>query len=477
MQTLKVAPKVQLFATDIDDAAIEVARAGRYPAALLDNVSQDRIERFFIGDGTNYVVAKDVRDLCIFASHSVIRDPPFSRIDLVSCRNLLIYMNAELQARVFPIFHFALKPGGFLFLGISENASQSGDLFVPLDKKKRIFQRRDHARAHVPIAASGLGARTQTTSGTGAFGSDAVNLQRSVEQRVLERFAPAHVVVNRDGEVVYYSSRTGKYVEAAAGLPSRLILTMARKGLRLDLRSALQEALEKRRVVSRDRIAIEIDDRFQVVNLMVEPLPHQDSDPLFLVVFTDVGPMLSLDEAAAKGRMVPDVDGAVEKLHAELQETRERLQSIIEEYETALEELKSSNEELVSVNEEIQSTNEELETSKEELQSVNEEVHSVNLTLAEKVDDSTAPTATCATSSRAPRSPRSFSTGIWSSAASRRRSPKSSISSRPIPAARSVDIVSQLDYGDLKADVLACWRPARRSSGRCSGWIASRATT
>ena len=298
------APKVQVFATDIDDAALEVARAGRYPAALLDDVSQERLERFFIGDGTSYVVAKDVRDLCIFSSHSVIRDPPFSRIDLVSCRNLLIYLNAELQERVIPIFHYALRPGGFLFLGISENVSQHGDLFLPLDKKQRIFQRRDHVRApiHCPAGRPRAEPRGRSRPRCG----DA-RLQRA-EPAAVGRTAGSRAL--RPGARRRQPRRRGRLLLGADRQVPRGRRRRAEPphphAWHARACGSICAALSRKRGRSgrssaRDRIAIEIDDRVQVVDLMIEPLPEQDSDPLFLVLFTDVGPMLSLDEAAARG--------------------------------------------------------------------------------------------------------------------------------------------------------------------------------
>ncbi|MFL5335531.1 MAG: chemotaxis protein CheB [Geminicoccaceae bacterium] len=382
---LRVAPKVQVFGTDIDDAALAVARAARYPSGAFAGVSPERLRRFFHEEGGVYQLIREVRDLCIFSTHSVVRDPPFSRIDLISCRNLLIYFDGELQSKVMPIFHYALRPGGYLFLGVSENVSQNTDLFVAVDKQHRLFQRRDHATSQpqLPLLLAGsrvLPGRPPHRSGDGTA------LQRTIEARVLERFGPAHVVVNRDGDVLFYSPRTGRYLEQPSGQPSRQLLSMARKGLRLELRAALQEAVETRRVVSRERIAVESEDRVQLIALIVEPLPDFEADPLFLVVFTDLGPSVSQEEAAMRDRAALDGGGTMAELDTELRHTRDRLQSTIEEYETALEELKAANEELVSMNEELQSTNEELETSKEEIQSVNEELHTVNQELGAKVD-------------------------------------------------------------------------------------------
>jgi two-component system, chemotaxis family, CheB/CheR fusion protein len=379
-------PRVQVFATDIDESALAIARAARYPAAMLANVAPERLKRHFRQDAESYVVAKEVRDLCIFSAHSVIRDPPFSRMDLVSCRNLLIYFNAELQDSVLPVFHYALKPGGYLFLGPSETVSRHGELFAPIEKKHRIFQRRPVLSGDVRIPSwvpKVTGARVAARGHIGIRKDQ--RLRQHVEASVLEHFAPAHTVIEADGNVLYYSSRTGKYLEPEVGSPSRQILAQARKGLRLELRAALREAVEKRAAVVRERVEVEIDDRVQVIRLTVQPLFDGEHDPLYLVVFNDLGPPVTHEQASLSR---PSGDsGDVASLEEELRETRDRLQGTIEEYETALEELKSGNEELVSVNEELQSTNEEMETSKEELQSVNEELHTVNSALAAKVDE------------------------------------------------------------------------------------------
>ncbi len=389
METLRAVPKVQIFATDIDEPALSVARAARYPEPLLDGVSEERRRKYFIADDGSFVLSKDVRDLCVFSPHSVIRDPPFSKLDLVSCRNLLIYFGPDVQSQVIPTFHYALRPGGYLFLGTSENVSQFSELFTPLDKKNRVFRSREDApnRARVPLVVSGLRPAPfpMSTGSNPSRSLGGIALRHAVEGQVLDRYAPAHVVVNRDGDIVYYSGHTGKYLEAMVGAPSRQLLTMAKKGLRLDLRTVLREAIETEKQAGREGIAVEAEgNRIQMVDLSAEPLSESNSeDRLFLVVFRDVGPALSREEAVQRATAP---DEAALHLERELRETRERLQSLIEEYETALEELKSSNEELVSVNEELQSTNEELEASKEELQSVNEELHTVNAELNGKVD-------------------------------------------------------------------------------------------
>lgn len=386
MDQLSVVPRVQIFATDIDDRALSVARVARYPEALLDSVSPERRKRFFIPDGGSYVVSKDVRELCVFSPHSVVRDPPFSRIDLVSCRNLLIYFGAEAQNQVIPTFHYALRPDGYLFLGSAENVSQFAELFVPIEKKHRIFRRRSDVTSSIrlPILISALkpGQLNELRRRPPLSG---LLLRQTVDEYVLDRFSPAHVVTNRDGDVIYYSSKTGKYLEAPPGAPTRQLLTLARKGLRLDLRTAFREAVETGRDASREGVALESDaGGVQIVDILVEPFGDGGNEPLYMIVFLDRGSVLSHEEALIRTNSAHH--GAALHVERELRETRDRLQSMIEEYETALEELKSSNEELVSVNEEMQSTNEELEASKEELQSVNEELHTVNAELGNKVD-------------------------------------------------------------------------------------------
>jgi two-component system CheB/CheR fusion protein len=385
LDTLRGQPRVQIFATDIDEHSLQVARAARYPEPLLDTVSPERLARFFIKDAGSYVVSKDVRDLCIFSPHSVIRDPPFSRIDLISCRNLLIYFGPDVQSQVVPTFHYSLREGGYLFLGTSENVSQFTDLFVPLEKKHRIFRARADATAATRVPMTLAGPQSAGTSAPPRLSpARGLALRQSIESQVIDRFSPPHVVANREGDIVFYSSRTGRYLEAVAGAPTRQLFSLARKSLRLDLRGVFREAVETGRSTTRNHVGIDDDEgRVQFVSVRVEPLNEGHTDePLYIVLFYDEGGPVSREEAARDAN-----DGAsAAHVEAELRETRDRLQSVVEEYETALEELKSSNEEMVSVNEELQSTNEELEASKEELQSLNEELHTVNAELNNKVE-------------------------------------------------------------------------------------------
>ena len=387
VDTLRAPPRVTIFATDIDEQTLAVARAGRYPEALLTGVSAERRRRFFTSDGQTgqiFVVAKDVRDLCVFSAHSLLRDPPFSRMDLISCRNLLIYFGAEAQRQVMPILFYALQPRGYLFLGMSESIGRFSDKFMPVNKKHCVFQARDMGgpRARMPLLVGGTdpaGFSIAVMDRRGAAGPAV--FRQGVETRIAEKFAPPHVVVSGDGDIVYFSARTGKYLEIPPGAPSQALLTTARKGLRLDLRRMLREAIETSRSVTRRDILIESDDGdAERIDLTVEPFEHPGPQPLFLVVF-------NAREAAAPATRVADPSNDNTVLESELRDTRERLQATIEEYETALEQLKSANEELVSLNEEMQSSNEELESSKEELQSLNEELQTVNHELYAKIED------------------------------------------------------------------------------------------
>jgi len=386
MDAANAPPRVTVFATDIDEHAPAVARAARYPAALMKGVSAERRERFFTNRSNNFVVRKEVRDLCVFSVHSILRDPPFSRMDMISCRNLLIYFGADAQRQALPTLHYALRPGGFLFLGKSETIGRFSELFAPADKTNCIFQARDTgAPARIQTLINGLRpapfaprrGESVTASGSG--------LRQSAEARIADRFGPPHVVVDEDGEIIHYSTRTAKFLEAPYGAPTRQLLTTARRELRLDLRNALREAIETQRVATREDIAFETDDHtVERVSLSVEPFPGgADGLPLFLVAFQPAGSGQEHSSRSSEG----DVAVGADSSQIELRDTRERLQGTIEEYETALEELKAANEELISLNEEFQSSNEELESTKEELQSLNEELQTVNQELMAKVED------------------------------------------------------------------------------------------
>ena len=380
-------PRIQIFATDIDEAALAMARAARYPATIVNSVTPERLQRYFVDEAGSYRLVKELRDMCIFSVHSIIRDPPFSRLDLISCRNLLIYLKSPLQAQIIPLFHYSLRAGGYLFLGPSENVTRYSELFSIIDRRSRLFRRRDLVsrpplplRQFTPQSRQDLPSRDSAQSGL-LQRSDAL---RRIAATIVEHFAPTYVIVDEGGQALYFSSGTGKYLQAAAGPPSRDLVAMARPGLRNDLRAALQNAKSSGRRVVRDRIAVQINGGIQMISVAVEPI-SADKEIVYGVVFADRGPVQAENEHPAGSPR--ENDGTVDQIEKELQETRERLQSTIEELETANEEFRSSNEELLSVNEELQSTNEELETSKEELQSVNEELQTVNSELSTKIEE------------------------------------------------------------------------------------------
>jgi two-component system CheB/CheR fusion protein len=385
---LAAPPAIQVFATDIDEFAIAAARAARYPATLMQGVSAERLARFFVKTESGYVVGRAIRDICTFSPHSLIRDPPFSRVDFISCRNLLIYLDSDLQARVIPIFHYALAPEGILLLGSSETVSRFEKLFATLDKKHRIFQRCD-----VPSTLPQLPARAIEVDGEGrvvvpvqdnaaGLRPQAISRARS---RVLEAYASPFVVVTASGEVLHYSSRTGRFFEPAPGPPSKNLFDMARASVRLGLRAGLRRAAESGQRVQQSLPEAEAGEDDSLISLFVEPLSIAAPEQIFLVVFIETprGRRIDLDD----GGLSQEEHRIAAALERENRELREQLQSVREEHETTLEEGRSANEELHSVNEELQSSNEELETSREEIQSINEEMSTVNAQLSIKLEE------------------------------------------------------------------------------------------
>jgi two-component system, chemotaxis family, CheB/CheR fusion protein len=381
------APTLQVFATDIDERSLGVARAGRYPAAIARDVSQKRLREFFSREDGTYRISSELREIVLFSAHNLLRDPPFSRLDLITCRNLLIYMGAELQEKIIPIFHYALRDNGYLFLGSSENVTRHSRLFSTVDKSNRIFQKRPGSGFKLPefpLSATAKAATKHASRPLAPVGG----LQESAERLLLDRYSPAYVVINAAGEVLHLSAGTGKYLELAAGVPDHNIFSMARRGLRMDLRAAVHKAVSTGQVSVQNEISIGTNGGRQTISLFVQPIPREDaSDPVLMVVFRDIGG-IKPEEETEPIHTTDDVESAnVSQLEKELRETRERLQITTEELESSNEELKSSNEELSSMNEELQSSNDELETSKEELQSINEELQTVNSELNMRVDE------------------------------------------------------------------------------------------
>jgi two-component system CheB/CheR fusion protein len=409
VEALKQGFAVQVFATDIDAQAIATARAGRYPASIASDLSPERLARFFTAeaDGSAYRVQKSIRDLLVFSEQDVIKDPPFSKLDLISCRNLLIYLGPELQKKLIPIFHYALNPNGVLFLGTSEGVGDSARLFAGLDRKAKLYQRKT-APHDLQVAALGRFPPSSTATGglfpRGAakpFATAKQSLRELTEQALLRHIVAVGALVNDQGDILYMYGRSGMFLELAPG-PAGInnILKTAREGLRGDLTSTLRKATSTRDVVRCPGLRVKTTGDLIAVNLTIQPMlagvSGSPEPPLYLVILEEAPlpePVLGAQAAvcgaqSATGEgQTSDASADLPALRLELRAKEEYLQSANEELQSSTEELKSSNEEMQSVNEELQSTNEELETSKEELQSLNEELATINNELQTKVVD------------------------------------------------------------------------------------------
>jgi two-component system, chemotaxis family, CheB/CheR fusion protein len=377
----------QVFATDVDRDALEVARRGVYPESVLMDLNRQRLERFFtrVDDG-HWQVKKPLREIVLFAPHNLLSDTPFSRLDLVSCRNLFIYLEPQVQQTLLELFHFALNDGGFLILGPAESIGRQLELYQPLSKKWRIFRRTSRTRRAVISLPVQPGGHPDRLSQTPATGSAVLgNLSELTRNTLLDDYAPAAVVIDQHYQVHHYAGPAHLYLQQPGGAPSQDLLTLANPGLRPRLRAAVQRAMQEYQRVDIGGIGIIRAGRTVTVRLSSQPLRGKGTEGLFLVTFQDVP---GASEHAADSAARPEVDEElVQQLEHELKTTREELQSTIEELESGNEELRASNEEVMSVNEEMQSSNEELETSKEELQSLNEELSSVNAQLQDKVKE------------------------------------------------------------------------------------------
>ncbi len=407
MEAIKASFTVQLFATDIDSQAIATARAGRYPASIAADLSPERLARFFAADGGGYRIHKSIRDLLVFSEQDVIKDPPFSKLDLISCRNLLIYLGAELQKKLIPLFHFALKPDGWLFLGTSEGVGEHEALFRVLDRKAKIFQRKTELPGQSRVSFNRFASPSVVMDTTAQPNSPrspsespaqaGQTLREMTERTLLAQVIAAGALVNAHGDILYLHGRTGMFLEPSPGEAGiNNILKMAREGLRRELTTTLHKAAATRETSASPGLRVKTNGHFTLVNLTIRPVttgPGASTEsPLFLVILEEVPESRTASDPASAGPGQPadagvDGDARLVALRAELIAKEESLQSTIEELESSGEELKSSSEEMQSVNEELQSTNEELETSKEELQSVNEELATVNTELQTKVFD------------------------------------------------------------------------------------------
>jgi two-component system, chemotaxis family, CheB/CheR fusion protein len=379
---------LQIFATDLDRDAIDKARAGIYPANIAADVSAERLQRFFAQDEVGYRVTKEIREMVIFATQNVIMDPPFTKLDLLVCRNLMIYLDQEIQKKLMPLFHYSLNPGGILFLGSAETIGGFTTFFAPLDGKTRFYRRLDTSvwdepidfpttfTPHPPMSANAPDpARIPGT-----------NLQSLAEQFLLQRHCPAAVLTNEKGDILFISGRTGKYLEPAAGKANWNIFAMAREGLRYLLNSAWRKALKQKSAVVLKGVQVGNNGGLQTVDVTVEPIAAPSAlKGMVMVVFAETAKPPEA-KATRKSARASGHSADLLTLERELQQARDEIQTSREEMRTSQQEIKSSNEELQSTNEELQSANEELTTSKEEMQSLNEELQTVNHELQAKVD-------------------------------------------------------------------------------------------
>lgn len=401
MEAMDQAPRtrrVQIFATDLNDDLLETARRGLYVKGLVQDVSPERLRRFFRQEDGRYQVVKSLRDMVVFAHQNLFADPPFSRMDLVSCRNLLIYVEPSLQKRAIPTFHYALKPGGYLLLGVSESIGSWTNLFEPVDRKHKIYLKKaastqayhlptPHGSSDPRAADRSRGGRTLLPMGHEPGRSSVIqgelDAQREADRITITHLAPPAVLIDARGQILQFRGDTGAFLQPPRGRASFDLLKMAREGLMLPLRALINKAKKDNAVARRDHVRVKQNGRTQTVNVRVVPLKHV-RECCFLVVFEEAGKTGAPLPARPSGAAPPRRPATAREtrrlvaLEGDLTDTREYLQSIQEQYEAANEELQASNEEVQSANEELQSLNEELETSKEELESSNEELTTVN---------------------------------------------------------------------------------------------------
>lgn len=378
---------VQIFATDLDERAIETARQGIYPEGIAADVSQERLKAFFTREDGSYRIQKSIRDMIVFAAQNVISDPPFTRLDLIICRNVLIYLDSSAQQQILPNFHYALRSGGLLFLGTAESVGEAAELFEVLNPKHKILRRRDVTKPLHVLSQRAPGRRGVRGEGADLeerTGRSPLQFTRRIEQLLLDRFVPCSILVDERGMVLHVQGRSGMFLEPEQGPPRNNLLDMAREGLGPPLAAALRLARQENREIARPEIRVRTNGGYSRVDLTVSPV--KDPEPLRGLLLVTLTPSVAAADEGKRSEPIPGLPEDHLELERELQRMRENLQTTIEELETSNEELKSSNEELQSTNEELQSTNEELETSKEEMQSLNEELNTVNSELQGKVE-------------------------------------------------------------------------------------------
>jgi chemotaxis methyl-accepting protein methylase len=381
---------LQIYATDLDKDAIDKARLGFFPENIVADVSPTRLTRFFIKEEGGYRVNKEIRSMVVFAPQNLIMDPPFTKLDILSCRNLLIYLTPELQKKLFPLFHYSLNPKGVLFLGSAESIGNFTHLFTALALKERIFLRNETAMqsSHLDFPAVYVPSPTSRQESQAPARVPAPSLQSLADQMLQQRYAPPAVLVNEHGDILYISGKTGKFLEPAAGKANWNVIAMAHDGLRVELSSAMQKVIRKKGTVTVRGIKLGPPADTRAVDIVVQAIEEpKELFGMVLIVFSESVVPASLPIGRATGKATSSSSARQRDLQNELKHARDEVQAAREEMQTSQEELKSMNEELQSTNEELQSTNEELMTSKEEMQSLNEELQTVNAELQAKLDE------------------------------------------------------------------------------------------
>ena len=379
---------LQIFATDLDNEAIETARKGIYPVNISADVSSSRLNRFFIKTDDGYRVNAEIREMVVFANHNIIMHPPFTKIDIISCRNLLIYMDPELQRKLLGLFYYSISSEGIMLLGSAETLGSQSHLFTALDAKLKIYKRSATKQETELLDFPSSFSRTKSPDTEKQIPDKlSRNIQMLADQMLLENFSPPGVLVNEKGDIIYISGHTGNYLEAAVGKANMNIFAMLREGLRKEFTTAFHEVLMKKDTVVLHSIKLATNNVTQTIDVKIKWIDKPEPlNGMVMIIFTDSPEMTKSRGYVKKGKKKPDNIRETE-LEKELKRTREELQNTLEEMQTSQEEQKSTNEELQSANEELQSTNEELTTSKEEMQSLNEELQTVNSELQAKVDD------------------------------------------------------------------------------------------
>ncbi len=377
---------VQIFGTDIDIASIDKARTGIF-SGIESDVGAERLKAFFTKDKYLYRIKKEIRDMLVFAPQSIIKDPPFTKLDLISCRNLLIYFNSELQKKVIPIFHYSLLPGGILFLGSSETIGGYVDLFSMLDKKCKFYKKRESTDSVQPFIEFPISYSTRRNDETFPKTAEIKNVPQVAEKIILQNYSPDCAIVSGSGDIIYIHGRTGKYLELIHGEAKMNIFEMAREGLKQELPALIRKALSGGKPLISEGIRVKPNGRTYIINLTIKPIKEPaEMRGYLLLIFEEIKPETKVRQSK-KLHSDKKSEKIIKELERELKNSKEGLRSTIEELETSYEELKSTNEEMQSTNEEMQSSNEEMVTSKEELQSLNEELITVNTEMQNKNDE------------------------------------------------------------------------------------------